>query len=225
MVSTRTSNPPSGGREAAGRLSAERPPQPGLVHLPEVVLAAVDQGHRDLLRVLPVQLGVLVDVQLLPGEAQLPREPVHHRPCLLAEMAVGLADQGDQMIGGTLPGLATQQRAHTHHSASLSIPARNAPLAMLATCPGCESSHRRSVPPPCWRVPPPRRRPRPPSRPTRPVRPQPPLRRERLGRPGIPCRPRTSTAPPSSTATTPSSRARRSSTWAAACTSASSSAT
>ena len=53
-------SPPMGWRSAV-----ERPPQPGLVDPPEVVLPAVDQGHRDLLGVPLQQRRVVEDGDLV----------------------------------------------------------------------------------------------------------------------------------------------------------------
>ena len=54
-----------------GSFSAQRSAQTRLVDPPEVVLATVDEGHRDLLAEAVLEVGVGVDVDLVERLAQV----------------------------------------------------------------------------------------------------------------------------------------------------------
>src|SRR6187549_2623525 len=77
------------------RSAPERLPQPGLVDPPEVVLAAVDEGHRDLLRIARGEGRIGVQVELLPRLAEVGADPGDDLAGRLAQVAAGPGDQGD----------------------------------------------------------------------------------------------------------------------------------
>src|SRR5215470_592475 len=77
-----TTTPPAGMRGHASRaatvqglLAGQGGPQAFLADMPEVMLDAVDQGHRDLVPVLPQMAVGPGDVELLPGHIELGRDP------------------------------------------------------------------------------------------------------------------------------------------------------
>ena len=74
---------------------SESTPQPIRVDPPESVLRAIDENHGNLLPVLPVELLVPGDVLLLPEGPRLGAHLLHHGTRVLAQMTVGLADEGD----------------------------------------------------------------------------------------------------------------------------------
>src|SRR4051794_36722350 len=78
-----------------GPAALQRRPEPGLVDPVEVMLLAVDEDDRDQLGVLLAQAVVVQDRQLLPARAGVRRDAFDHDPGVVAQMAAGLADQGD----------------------------------------------------------------------------------------------------------------------------------
>src|SRR5262250_1836564 len=73
----------------------ERGPQALLAHVPEVMLDAIDQGHRDLVPVVEHVLFRARDVALLPPDVQVGRDRDDDLPGRVAEVAAGTAEQGD----------------------------------------------------------------------------------------------------------------------------------
>src|SRR5215472_13288088 len=94
------SEPPSPGEDGSGwargagrdQGSAQAP----LAHVPEVVLDAVDQRHRDHVRIIPEIAFGSGDVALLPGHAEIGGNPGDDLTRVVAQMAAGSAEQGDQ---------------------------------------------------------------------------------------------------------------------------------
>src|SRR5690242_9285373 len=77
------------------RALAERGPEPGLAHPPEVDLHSVDEGYRDLVPVLPHVIGRRRDVAFLPADAEVGSNPFDHGPCVVAEVTARAAEQCD----------------------------------------------------------------------------------------------------------------------------------
>src|SRR5690349_18998760 len=77
------------------RALAERGPEPGLAHPPEVDLHSVDEGYRDLVPVLPHVIGRRRDVAFLPADAEVGSHPFDHGPCVVAEVTARAAEQCD----------------------------------------------------------------------------------------------------------------------------------
>src|SRR5690242_11553934 len=78
-----------------GRALAERGPEPGLAHPPEVDLHSVDECYRDLVPVLPHVVGRRRDVAFLPADAEIGSHPFDHGPCVVAEVTARAAEQCD----------------------------------------------------------------------------------------------------------------------------------
>src|SRR6476620_1328745 len=76
-----------------GRPSGQRRAQAALVDPPEVVAAAVDEGHGDLLGIAAQQLGVVVDRLLGPGHAQLAGHAGDDLAGLLAQVTAGAPEE------------------------------------------------------------------------------------------------------------------------------------
>src|SRR6185312_13806317 len=77
------------------RALAERGPEPGLAHPPEVDLHSVDEGYRDLVPVLPHVIGRRRDVAFLPADAEVGSHSFDHGPCVVAEVTARAAEQCD----------------------------------------------------------------------------------------------------------------------------------
>src|SRR6478672_1484758 len=83
-------------RGSAPECGAQAP----LVDPPVVVLAAVHERDRDLLGVLRHELLVLEHRPLLPADTQVVGHPRDDLAGVVAQVAAGLADQGDAWCGG-----------------------------------------------------------------------------------------------------------------------------
>src|SRR6185312_2134911 len=93
------------------RALAERGPEPGLAHPPEVDLHSVDEGYRDLVPVLPHVIGRRRDVAFLPADAEVGSHSFDHGPCVVAEVTARAAEQCD-------PCHASRHKAGTTESAA-----------------------------------------------------------------------------------------------------------
>ena len=65
--------------------------------MPEVMLDAVDQGHRDLVPVLPQMAVGGGDIELFPGHVELGRDPGDDLARVVAEVTPRPAEQGDDV--------------------------------------------------------------------------------------------------------------------------------
>src|SRR5215475_10868439 len=93
------------GRPGAGWLTGQGGPEALLADMPEVMLDAVDQRHRDLVPVLAqVALG-LGDVDLFPAHTEVDRDPHDDLARIVAQVTSRPAEQGDdvRVAGHGLP--------------------------------------------------------------------------------------------------------------------------
>src|SRR5690348_4200450 len=109
-----------------GRALAERGPEPGLAHPPEVDLHSVDEGYRDLVPVLPHVIGRRRDVAFLPADAEVGSHPFDHGPCVVAEVTARAAEQCD-------PCHASRHKADPTESAAGRAAARRSAPGRRAT--------------------------------------------------------------------------------------------
>src|SRR5690242_1412586 len=132
------------------RALAERGPEPGLAHPPEVDLHSVDEGYRDLVPVLPHVIGRRRDVAFLPADAEVGSHPFDHGPRVVAQVTARSAEQCDpchasrHKAGPTesaagraaarrsAPGRRATGRTRAGRTRSRHIQARHIPAARIA---------------------------------------------------------------------------------------------